>query len=187
MTAMILGAHTGRKQGYPHPSGWMPHLPMGGSPTSHDAASARVARHLMRTLSPDEARAFLAEGARTAKVATTMANGGPHVVPVWFVLDAGDLVFTIAGDSVKARNLARDPRAAVCVDDETFPYAFATVRGPVEFAERPHDFLAWTTRIAERYVGPERATEYGERDAALDDWVVRLKPERILAQAEIAV
>jgi hypothetical protein len=132
MTAMILGAHTGRKQGYPHPSGWMPHLPMGGSPTSHDAASARVARHLMRTLSPDEARAFLAE-------------------------------------------------------DETFPYAFATVRGPVEIAERPHDFLAWTTRIAERYVGPERATEYGERDAALDDWVVRLKPERILAQAEIAV
>jgi PPOX class probable F420-dependent enzyme len=140
----------------------------------------------MRTMSPDQALAFLAEGARTAMVATTMRDGGPHVVPVWFVVDGGDLVFTIAERSVKARNLARDPRAAVCVDDETFPYAFATVRGPVEIAVRPNDFLAWTTRIAERYVGPDRADEYGERDAALDDWVVRLKPERIFAQAEIA-
>jgi PPOX class probable F420-dependent enzyme len=140
----------------------------------------------MRTMSPDEALAFLAEGTRVANLATTMADGGPHVVPVWFVLDAGRIVFTCAGDSVKARNLARDPRAAVCVDDEAFPYSFATVRGPVEVSARPDDFLAWTTRIAERYLGRERAPEYGERNAELDDLLVRLTPERIFGGADVA-
>jgi PPOX class probable F420-dependent enzyme len=108
------------------------------------------------------------------------------VVPVWFILDGPQIVFTCAGDSVKARNLARDPRAALCVDDEAFPFAFVTVRGTVEVAVRPPDLLRWTTRIAERYVGPQRAEAYGRRTAELDDWLVRVSPERVLARADVA-
>jgi PPOX class probable F420-dependent enzyme len=141
----------------------------------------------MRTMTDEEARAFLAHGARVAKVATTMADGGPHVVPVWFVLDGGQVVFSCARDSVKGRNLTRDPRAAVCVDDEAFPYSFVVVRGGAEIVPRPADFLAWTTRIAERYVGPARAEEYGRRNEVFDDSLVRLTPQRIFAQAEIAL
>jgi len=89
--------------------------------------------------------------------------------------------------SVKARNLARDPRAAVAVDDEAFPYAFVTVRGTVRLAVRPDDLLLWTTRIAACYVGADRAREYGERNEQIDDCVVRLMPERILARADVAL
>jgi PPOX class probable F420-dependent enzyme len=138
-------------------------------------------------MSPEEARAFLRDGVRTAKVATTRADGAPHVVPVWFIVDEGAIVFTCAGASVKGRNLARDPRAAVSVDDEAFPYAFVVVSGSVEIGERPDDLLAWTTRIAYRYVGQARADEYGRRNAALDDCVVRVAPERIFARADIAL
>jgi PPOX class probable F420-dependent enzyme len=138
-------------------------------------------------MSPDEARAFLRAGGRTAKVATTRADGGPHVVPVWFVVeDDGAIVFTCAAASVKGRNLARDPRAAVSVDDETFPYAFVVVSGGAEMRERPDDLLAWTTRIARRYLPRPRAEEYGRRNAELDDSVVRVAPERVYARAEIA-
>ena len=139
----------------------------------------------MRAMSRDEAWAFLAHGTRTAKLATTRADGAPDVVPVWFVVDGDEIVFTCASSSVKARNLARDPRAALAVDDETFPHAFVTVRGTVETAVRPDDLLAWLTRIAERYVGPERAVEYGERNEGIDDCLVRLTPDRILARAEV--
>ncbi len=140
----------------------------------------------MRTMSPEEARAFLAAGARTGKLATTRADGGPDVVPVWFVVDGDQIVFTCASSSVKARNLARDGRAALVVDDDAFPYAFVTVRGSVAIAERPDDHLAWTTRIASRYVGADRAEEYGRRNETYDDCLVRLTPDSILARADVA-
>jgi PPOX class probable F420-dependent enzyme len=141
----------------------------------------------MRTMSREEAWAFLAAGARTAKLATTRADGAPDVVPVWFVLDGGQIVFTCPGSSLKARNLVRDPRAAVAVDDEALPYAFVTVRGTVVVAVRPDDLRIWTTRIAARYVGAERAEEYGRRNEQIDDCLVRLTPERILARADVVL
>ena len=141
----------------------------------------------MRTMSPEEAGAFMAAGVRTGKLATTRADGAPDVVPVWFVLDGEQIVFTCPGSSVKARNLARDPRAGVAVDDEAFPHAFVTVRGMAEVAVRPDDLLVWTTRIAARYVGTERAAEYGRRNEEIDDCLVRLTPERILARADVAL
>jgi PPOX class probable F420-dependent enzyme len=139
----------------------------------------------MRTMTPEEAMAFLAEGRRTATVATVRADGSPHAIPVWYTVDAGQVVFTCAARSVKGRNLARDPRAAVSVDDDTFPYSFVTVSGPVEIADRPDDFLSWTTRIAHRYLGDERAEEFGLRNEQLDDWVVRLTPTRIYGGAGV--
>ena len=141
----------------------------------------------MRTMSREEAWGFLAAGVRTAKLATTRADGAPDVVPVWFVLDGEQIVFTCPGSSLKARNLVRDPRAAVAVDDETFPHAFVTLRGTVEVAVRPRDLRIWTTRIAARYVGAELAEEYGRRNEQIDDCLVRLTPERILARADVAL
>ena len=141
----------------------------------------------MRRMSREEARAFLAAGVRTGKLATIRADGAPDVVPVWFVLDAEQIVFTCPGSSVKARNLARDPRAAVAVDDEAFPHAFVTVRGTAEVAVRPDDLRVWTTRIAARYVGAERAEEYGRRNEEIDDCLVRLTLERVFARADVAL
>jgi PPOX class probable F420-dependent enzyme len=140
----------------------------------------------MHRMSRDEAFAFLAEGARTGMVATTRPDGGPHAVPVWFLVDGEAIVFTTDSKSVKARNLRHDRRIAIAVDDEAFPYSWATVFGTAAWAERPPDLLEWTTRIARRYVGDERAEEFGRRDAELDDWVVRVTIERIASLAELA-
>ena len=63
-----------------------------------------------RDMTPEQVWSFVSHGTRTAKVATVMKDGQPHVMPVWFVLDGEQLVFTTGATSVKGRNLRRDPR-----------------------------------------------------------------------------
>ena len=128
-----------------------------------------------------EAWAFLAEGMRTGKLATVRADGRPHVVPVWFLLDGGDLVFTTGADSVKARALRRTGRAALCVDLERPPFAYVMVEGEVEISADLDEMLEWATRIAARYEGPDRSEEFGRRNAVPGELLVRLHPASVVA------
>jgi len=137
-------------------------------------------------MTPDEIRDFLTHGTRTAKLATTSANGSPHVMPVWFVLDGEELVFTTHAESVKGRNLRRDPRAALVVDEEQPPFAFVHIRGHVVLSDDPQELLRFATEIGGRYMGADRADEFGRRNAAPGELVVRLRPERVIAEADVA-
>jgi PPOX class probable F420-dependent enzyme len=128
-----------------------------------------------------EWKAFLAEGTRTGKLATVREDGRPHVVPIWFLLDGDDLVFTTGADTVKGKALRRDGRAAICVDVERPPYAYVMVAGEVEISEDVDEMLPWAIKIAERYEGPERAEEFGRRNAVESELLVRLRPSRIVA------
>jgi len=139
----------------------------------------------MRDMDWPETSRFLLQGTRTAKIATVSAAGRPHVVPVWFTLDDRDLVFSTTSRSVKARNLIREPRVAIAVDDEAPPFAFVSITGRAEFTERPDDFLEWTTRIAGRYVGADRGPEMGKLFVEIDDLLVRVRVDSIIARAEI--
>jgi PPOX class probable F420-dependent enzyme len=137
-------------------------------------------------MTPDEILAFLGHGTRTAKLATSGPSGQPHVMPVWFVLDGEEMVFTTWSDSVKGRNLRRNPRAAVIVDDEVPPYAFVHVRGRVTLSEDPEELLRFATAIGSRYMGADRAGEFGRRNAAPGELLVRLRPDRVIATADVA-
>ena len=139
-----------------------------------------------RTMTPEEIHAFLSHGTRTAKLATSGPGGQPHVMPVWFALDGEELVFTTWGDSVKGRNLRRDPRAAIVVDEEVAPYAFVHIRGQVTLSEDLEELLRFATAIAGRYMGADRAEEFGRRNAVPGELLVRLRPERVIATADVA-
>jgi PPOX class probable F420-dependent enzyme len=139
-----------------------------------------------RTMTPDEVRAFLSHGTRTAKVATSLPSGQPHVMPLWFVLDGEELVFTTWGDSVKGRNLRRDSRAALVVDEELAPYAFVNIRGHVTLSEDLDELLRFATAIGGRYMGADRAEEFGRRNAVPGELLVRLRPEHVIAAADVA-
>ena len=95
-------------------------------------------------MSDDERRAFLSEGRRTATLATVRADGSPHVVPVGFVLHGDEWVLMTSSDSVKGRNLRRDPRVSLCVD-EIEPHAFVTVSGTAVLSEDPAALRHWAT------------------------------------------
>jgi PPOX class probable F420-dependent enzyme len=141
---------------------------------------------MARQMTYQETWAFLSEGTRTAKLATVTRDGRPHVVPIWFVLDGEEIVFTTGRDTVKGRNLRRDGSVCLCVDDERPPFAYVQVRGPVTVAERSPELLEWSTRIAERYVGPEQADAYGRRNAVDTEMLVRVRPEKVIALDDIA-
>jgi nitroimidazol reductase NimA-like FMN-containing flavoprotein (pyridoxamine 5'-phosphate oxidase superfamily) len=61
-----------------------------------------------RTMDDAEWRAFVSEGTRTGKLATTRHDGRPHVVPIWFVLDGDDFVFNTGAHSIGERNATED-------------------------------------------------------------------------------
>jgi PPOX class probable F420-dependent enzyme len=107
-------------------------------------------------------------------------------MPVWFVLDGDQIVFTTGAQSVKGRNLRRDPRVALLVDDQRPPYAFVHVRGRVTLHEDPDELLRFATAIGARYMGTDQAEEFGKRNAVAGELLVRVMPDRVIAQDDVA-
>src|SRR6476469_8110763 len=134
---------------------------------------------MSQQMTAEERRRFLTAGTRTMKVATVRADGQPHVVPVWFVLDGDTVVFTTGEDTLKGRHLRRDPRVALCVDEETPPFAFVLIEGTAELIRNAPDLLDWATRIAHRNMGAERAAAYGKRNAVDSELLGRVTPTKI--------
>lgn len=134
----------------------------------------------------EEIEEFLSAGTRTGKLGVTRRDGSPHVTPIWFVLHGGDLVFTTWHESVKAKALRREPRVSLLVDEEVPPYAFVQVQGTVSISQDPDELLDFATRIGGRYMGADRAAEFGRRNAVAGELLVRLTPHRVIGRGDIA-
>jgi len=141
---------------------------------------------MSRKMKREEWNAFLQCGTRTGKLATVRADGRPHVVPVWFVLDGDDVVFTTGAGSAKAGAMRRDPRVCMCVDDDNPPFAFVMVEGVATLSDDLDEMLPYAKVIGGRYMGADRAEEFGRRNAVSGELLVRVTPTRVLAEAEIA-
>lgn len=132
----------------------------------------------MPQMTTAERNLFMGEGRKTAMLATVRKDGRPHVAPVWFVMDGDDIVFMTGRDTVKGHAIRREGRVALGVDDPNPPFAFAVVEGETtheDCADIPEKSLEWSTKIAARYVGDERAEEFGKRNAVPGELLVRVK------------
>jgi PPOX class probable F420-dependent enzyme len=93
------------------------------------------------------------DGASIAHLATVLEDGSPHAVPV-FVGTEGDQIAIFTGpDSLKARNLRRDPRVALSIAPKENPFSPIAIRGRVvSWLDDEH---AWQIidRIAMAYTG----------------------------------
>ncbi|WP_018656229.1 PPOX class F420-dependent oxidoreductase [Actinomadura flavalba] len=140
----------------------------------------------MEHMTESEWRAFVSHGTRTAKVAVVREDGSPHVTPVWFVLDGDDLVFNTGASTVKGRALRRDPRLALCVEDDEPPFSFVTILGAVELTDDVEAMLPVATAIGARYMGAERGEEFGRRNAVPGEILVRVKIGKVIAERDLA-
>jgi PPOX class probable F420-dependent enzyme len=129
---------------------------------------------------------FLSAGTRTGMLGYVAADGRPLVAPVWFVVDGDELVFTTGRDTSKGRAIARDPRVAICVDDPHPPYSFVQVQGVASVGEDPEEVLDFATRTGARYMGADRADEFGRRNAVPGELVVRVRPTKVNSGFDIA-
>jgi PPOX class probable F420-dependent enzyme len=131
-------------------------------------------------------REFVSHGTRTGKLSTVRADGSPHIAPIWFLLDGDDVVFNTGKATVKGRNLARDGRVALCVDDDRPPFAYVVLQGRARIVEDLDEVRHWAGRIGARYMGEERAEEFGARNGVPGELLVRVKIDKVLAEKAVA-
>lgn len=139
-----------------------------------------------RRMRDEERRAFLRSPVRPAVLATVRADGRPHAAPVWYDLDGDTVVFTTGADTVKGRNLARDGRATLCVQDDRPPFAFVTLEGSAELVDDADELRRWADRVGGRYMGAARAEEYGARNAVPGELLVRLTITHAVSALDVA-
>jgi hypothetical protein len=76
---------------------------------------------------------------------------------------------------------------SICIDDQTPLFSFVTIFGIAKiYPYEQEEVLMWATKIAERYMGKEEADEYGRRNSSEGSVLVRIKPERIIAEKDTA-
>jgi PPOX class probable F420-dependent enzyme len=139
-------------------------------------------------MSDEEVRAFLtSDPPHTGKLATVRKDGSPHVAPIWFAVDDdGTILFTTGATTAKGHALRRDPRVALCVDDERPPFAFVVVNGTATLSDDLEQLRHWAGVIGGRYMGAHRADEYGDRNAVPGELLVRITPTRIVSERDVA-
>jgi PPOX class probable F420-dependent enzyme len=140
-----------------------------------------------RPLDDDGVRAFLRDPVRPATVATTRKDGSPHVAPVWYdVDDDGTIVFTTGATTAKGYAIRRTGRVALCVQDDRPPFSFVIVEGDATWSDDLDDVRAWAARLGGRYMGAERAEEYGARNGVPGELLIRVTPTRVVSAFDIA-
>jgi hypothetical protein len=75
---------------------------------------------------------------------------------------------------------------SLCVDDDRPPFSFVVVEGVAEISEDLDEVRRWASRIGGRYMGADRAEEYGRRNGVAGELLVRVRPERIVSAADLA-
>lgn len=141
---------------------------------------------MMATMTPEQCYAFMREGTRTLKVATVRKDGRPHVAPVWFVLDGDDVIFHTALSGVKGKNMQRDPRVFLLVEDETPPYSFVVLEGTVSFDPDMDVQRHWNRPISARYMPPDRVEATTERNTHDGGVVVRVTITHLHGEANLS-
>ena len=149
----------------------------------------------MTYMSKSEIKMFLMDGTFTAKFTTIKKDGSPHVVPIWFVLDGRkdrttnqieDIIFTTYERSIKAKNIQRNNRVSICVDDQTPQYSFVTIHGIGKiYHHKQNELLKWAAKIARWYVGKSNAKAYGKINSTEGAILARIKPKKIIAEKDI--
>ncbi|HVU68010.1 MAG TPA: PPOX class F420-dependent oxidoreductase [Ktedonobacteraceae bacterium] len=130
----------------------------------------------MTTLS-EKARTFLNEK-RFAVLATLNADGSVQQTTMWYLLEGDTIVMNTKVGRVKERNLRRDPRISICVEDG---YRYLTVSGTAEFIDDQATTQQDIYRLALRYHGEEGAArQMAEQFSQEQRLTVRLTPERVI-------
>jgi PPOX class probable F420-dependent enzyme len=143
----------------------------------------------MSEMTRDEIRSFLLQGTFTGKLGTISKNGTPDVVPIWYTLDEEDsIIFNTGNNSVKAKNIQRNNRVRLCVDDQKPLYSFVTIDGIAEIISNAYqkELFKWAKIIAARYMGNDKAEEYSRRNSSEDELLIKIKPTKVIGQKDIA-
>ena len=130
----------------------------------------------------DDVRAFL-EQPRFAIMATINRSGSPQLTVMWYALppDGDDVVLlNCTRGLLKERNLRRDPRMSLCVEDGQ---RYVTLEGRAELIEdRTQQEREVNDVIAPRYIGQRLGSQRWEVIKGSDRIGIRMRIERVHAR-----
>jgi PPOX class probable F420-dependent enzyme len=112
------------------------------------------------------------------KFASIGRDGYPHVTPTWFLYDGGKLVITTPETTVKLRNIRRDPRVTLLIDDGE---RYVMIKGKAAVAVG-RDPASDIERLAVRYEGPDRARESVPELLKEKQVSIVVVPEQVVSQ-----
>ncbi|MCW2968924.1 MAG: class putative F420-dependent enzyme [Solirubrobacterales bacterium] len=113
-----------------------------------------------------------------AHVATLRADGSVQVAPTWVDVQDGQPVVNTAEGRAWPRNLQRDPRVTVEVQNMENPYEYVEIRGRVaEITREGAD--EHINAMAKKYLGQD---EYPYRQPGEQRVIVRIEPEHVFLQ-----
>lgn len=139
---------------------------------------SRGGRERPDVLTTELARDLL--GARLmANLATHARDGGIHLVPMWFLWDGGAILIPTNHATQKVRNIERNPRASVMIDDSQlgFDLRGITVMGEAALVRAPDSFRLNRT-IHLKYISiAERDSAQIDAYLSTDDVTIRLVPQ----------
>jgi PPOX class probable F420-dependent enzyme len=127
------------------------------------------------TATIDDRAEKLLKAKNFCNVATLRADGTVHGVPVWVDVQDGQPVLNTAEGRAWPRNLERDPRVTLTVQNMENPYEYLEVRGRV--AERTHEGAdEHIDAMAKKYMGVD---EYPLRQPGEQRVIIRVEPEHV--------
>ena len=137
-----------------------------------------------RTLTPQE-RADLLNLAIPAHLATLDPAGFPRIIPIWFLWEDGIFYLSSGPQSRHVQDLARDPRAGLCITVEEGqteagyrPFRQIMVRGYAHV--QPDTDASWARKLIGKYITGQAGVLRAQRIAGEPLVVIVLRPERFL-------
>jgi len=117
----------------------------------------------------------LLKGKNFAAVSTLRADGSIQAVPVWVDVQDGQPVLNSAEGRAWPKNLERDPRVTLTVQNAENPYEYVSIRGRV--AGRTHEGAdEHIDAMAKKYMGVE---EYPMRQPGEQRVIIRVEPDHV--------
>jgi PPOX class probable F420-dependent enzyme len=108
-----------------------------------------------------------------AQLATIMPDGTPQVSPVWFEYDGKNIVINSAKGRVKDKNMRRDPRVGLDIQDPDNPYRHVSIRGRVvQITEDGAD--AHIDKLTKKYINQDKYPYRGQGEVRV---IYKIEPE----------
>jgi pyridoxamine 5'-phosphate oxidase-like protein len=108
-----------------------------------------------------------------ARLAYTWTDGTPRVVPIWFHWNGREFVMASPPKAPKLKALAKNPKVALTIDDNTFPHKVLLIRGTARL-EPVTGIVPEYAAAAERYFGPEQGQAWVNQLRTLTSSMVRI-------------
>ncbi len=122
-----------------------------------------------------DAHRALFDAKNFASVATLNKDGSPQVSPVWVGYDGQYVIFNTEVKRLKTRNLQRDARVALSVQNLENLYQYIEVRGKVvEITEKGGD--AGIDAMAKKYLGVDK---YPNRQPGEARVIFKVRPDHV--------